>query len=300
MQHQYAVKEIKEADDLGDFMTVYVAIAQASRSRSEGWADEFAELLASGSRIWVIGRDGQKPVGYAIIDPVPGLPGIYDLQGAIVPVGRRRGLGTALLSHTQAAAAEAGVHRLSARVDILEEEIAIFLQRRGFFVEHEEVLLQRINFAALPPIPADPPGDLVTYPRDRAITEFCRVYDDSFNGTPWAQPYSPDEVDKLLNHPQELLFIEVNGEAVGVAWHESFRNGRGRVEPLGIVRAYHGQGYGRRLLLAALHNLDQTFYYEIGTWRQNTIALNLYKSLGFLEVENCYYLACDLQGLKAA
>jgi ribosomal protein S18 acetylase RimI-like enzyme len=294
----YAVKEIGP-EELPGFVAVYAAVSPAYRPHINDLAASFAQQLATGGRMWVIGRDGQKPVGYAILDAVPGLPGVHDLQGGVVAVGRRRGLGAMLLEHVRAAAIAAGVGRLSARVEALEDETATFMLRRGFSVEHEEVLLERENFAPLPPIPADPPGDLVTYPRERAIREFCRVYQDSFAGTPWSQPYSEPEVDETLTQPENLLFIEVNGKAVGVAWHESMFNCRGRVEPLGIVPAYQRGGYGRRLLLAALHNLRQEFFLEIGTWRQNTAALNLYESLGFLETQNWYYLACDLDGLKA-
>jgi len=287
-------------EDAASLFIVHAAITAADAEQLLAWTQSMEELLESGDYAWIIGHDGRKPAGYALIDLVPGLPGVYELSGGIVPAGRRRGLGTRLLRHVQHATRELGVRQLSARAARLEDETAAFLLRRGFVVEHEECLLQRDNLLELPPVPNAPPSPLVTYPRDRAIAEFCRVYDDSFRGVPWSQPYTEAEVATLLNDPDDLLFIEVDGRAVGAAWCEAFFDGRGRVEPLGIVRAYQGQGYGRRLLLGALHRLRRrAFVLEIGTWRQNEVALNLYKGLGFLEVDHWYYLACDLDGLKA-
>ena len=50
------------------------------------------------------------------------------------------------------------------------------------------------------------------------------------------------------------------------------------------------------MLLAALHNLRRrgARVVEIGLWRQNAPAMNLYISLGFKEAANWYYLACDV------
>lgn len=287
-------------EDAAALFIVHAAITAADAGQFVARTQEMEELLESGGHSWLIGSDRRKPAGYALIDRVPGLPGVHELSGGIVPAGRRRGLGTDLLRHVQRAARELGVRQLSARAARLEDETATFLLRRGFVVEHEECLLQQDNLFDLPPVPEEPPGQLVTYPRDRAVPEFCRVYDESFSGMPWSQPYTEAEVATLLNDPDDLLFIEVEGQPIGVAWHEVLFNGRGRVEPLGVVRAYQGQGYGRRLLLAALHRLRRrAFVLEIGTWRQNVAALNLYKGLGFSEVDHWYYLACDLDGLKA-
>ena len=280
---------------------VHAAITAADAGQLLNWTQEMEERLETGGHAWTIGDDRRKPVGYAHIDPVSGLPGVYELSGGIMPAGRKRGLGTRLLHHVQHAARHTGARQLSARAARLEDETAAFLLRRGFIIEHEECLLQRDNLRDLPPVPDAPPGQLATYPRDRAIVEFCRVYDESFRGAPWSQPYTAAEVALLLNDHDDLLFMEVDGRPVGVAWCETLLNGRGRVEPLGIIHSFQGQGYGRRLLLAALHRLRRrAFVLEIGTWRQNSVALNLYKGLGFLEVDHWYYLACDLDGLKTA
>jgi ribosomal protein S18 acetylase RimI-like enzyme len=176
------------------------------------------------------------------------------------------------------------------------------LLRRGFFVEHEECLLELDNLDDLPPIPDKSEGALVTFPASQAIGEFCRVYDDCFYDTPWSQPYTEAEVAAALVSPDDLIFLSLDGKTIGVVWHELLPGGRGRIEPIGIVANHRGRGYGRCLLLAALHSLRRrgASLVEIGLWRQNTVAMNLYKSLGFSEADNWYYLACDLEGLNAA
>ena len=100
-----------------------------------------------------------------------------------------------------------------------------------------------------------------------------------------------------LGRADDLLFATVEGQPVGVVWHERLPDGRGRVEPIGIAAAHQGQGHGRRLLLSALHSLRQqgAAPVEIGLWRTNDVAMHLYKGLGFSEVANWYYLARELR-----
>ena len=279
---------------------VRAAISPTDAGQLLAWTQELEERLELGGRAWTVGR-GRRLAGYATLDPVPGLPGVYDLEGGIVPARRRRGLGTMLLRHLQREAAMADVRQLSCRVVGLQDEAAQFLLRRDFYVEHEECLLQLFDLDGLPPLPAGLPGEIKMFPLTQAVGEFVRVYEESFSAMPWSQPYAAAEVAAALARPEDLLFAVVEGIAVGVVWHELLPDGRGRIEPIGIARRHQGRGLGRGLMLAALHDLRRrgARAVEIGLWRQNTPAMNLYKSLGFLEVANWYYLACDPEGLKA-
>ena len=294
--------EIRPAgpEDAAALFILHAAIAEADAGQLLGWTQIMEERLETGGRAWVIGR-GRQLAGYAAADPVPGLAGVYDLSGGIVPAQQRRGLGTRLLRGVQAAGREASIGQLSCRVERLDEPAAEFLLARDFVVEHEECLLESADLGSLPPVPSGRPDELRVYAAERAVGEFCRVYEAAFGDMAWSQPYSEAEVAAMLARPEDLLFLEIDGAPVGVVWSELLPDGRGRVEPLGIVPAARGQGHGRRLLLAALHDLRERGArpVEIGLWRQNTVALNLYKSLGFLEVDHWYYLACDLDGLKA-
>ena len=287
-------------EDVAALFVVHAAITPTDAGQLLAWTQGFEERLETGGRAWVVGR-GRRLAGYAVVDPVPGLPGVYDLEGGIVPARRRQGLGARLLRRLQREAGKANMGQLSCRVAGLEDETARFLLKRDFYVEHEECLLELADLDGLPALPSELPVEMGTFPQAQAVREFGRIYEESFSGVPWSQPYTEAEVAAALARPEDLLFAVVGGTAVGVVWHELLPDGRGRIEPLGIARRHQGQGAGRGLLLAALHDLRRrgARSVEIGLWRQNTVAMNLYKSLGFLEVGNWYYLACAPEGLKA-
>ncbi len=295
----YDIRQLRP-DETAALFVVHAAIEPADAGQLLAWTQEMEERLETGGCAWVVAR-GRRLAGYAAADPVPGLPGVFDLTGGIVPARRRQGVGTALLRHVQQAAHARGIDQLSSRVDSLDDEVARFLLQRDFYVEHEECLLTLGELSDLPQLPEGPPSDLIAYPYGEAVSRFCRIYDDSFAGKPWSQPYTEDEVAAALASPDDLLFATIEGEPVGVIWHEMTAEGAGRVEPLGIGRAYQGMGHGRRLLLAALHNLRRRGATEVqlGVWRDNHAAMSLYHSLGFTEVDNWYFLAHDVASSKA-
>jgi ribosomal protein S18 acetylase RimI-like enzyme len=70
----------------------------------------------------------------------------------------------------------------------------------------------------------------------------------------------------------------------------------GEIEPIGIVPLHQGQGFGRLLLLLAIHRLAEGGHnaVKIGLWASNYVALHLYHSVGFRPVGRRYYLARDL------
>lgn len=283
------------ADDAAALFVVAAAIEALDAGQMVAWTEELEGRVEGGARVWLLAR-GRRLAGYGLVEPLPGLPGVYDLSGGVVPARRRLGLGGRLLAHVAAQAPPLGARQLSARVEALEDEAAVFLLRRGFAVEHEECLLELSDLSSLPPMPDAPGVAVVTLPRQQAIAEFGRLYEQSFAGRPWSQPYSAAEVAATLGRADDMLFATVNGEAVGVVWHERLPDGRGRVEPIGIAAGQQGRGLGRALLLAALHSLRRqgAAPVEIGLWRANEVAMHLYKGLGFREVANWYYLAREL------
>ena len=295
----YEIRELRP-DETAALFVVHAAIEPVDAGRLLDWTQEMEERLETGGGAWVVAR-GRRLAGYAAADPVPGLPGVFDLTGGIVPTRRRQGLGTALLHHVQQAAHACEITQVSSRVDSLEDEVARFLLQHDFYVEHEECLLTLADLSDLPPLADGSPSDLITYPFEEAVSRFCRIYDDSFAGKTWSQPYTEAEVAAALARPEDLFFATIDGAPVGVIWHEITADGAGRVEPLGVSREYQGRGIGRRLLLAALHNLRRRGAGEvqIGVWRDNHAAMSLYHSLGFTEVDNWYFLAHDVASSEA-
>ena len=233
--HHYEIRPAG-ADDTAAMFVVRAALSPIDAALLMSWTQDLEERLESGSWAWVA-VDGRRLAGFAVVDPLPGLPGIANLFGGIVPARQRQGLGTRLLRHVQAEAKSNGIRLLTSRFGDLEEEPAAFLLRRGFFVEHEECLLELPESVELPSTPHSPQADLVTYPPEKATTAFRRVYDDSFSGRPWSQPYSEAEVTSSLARPEDLLFAEVGGKPVGVVWHEILPDDRGQVELLGNAPA---------------------------------------------------------------
>jgi ribosomal protein S18 acetylase RimI-like enzyme len=138
------------------------------------------------------------------------------------------------------------------------------------------------DLSNLPPLPVWPRLTVRTLPRATAVALFCRLYDHSFGPWPWYQPYTPAEVAATLARARDLLFLHLEEEPIGFAWLQQDSQA-GIIEPFGVAPAQQGRGYGRYLLIAALHTLAArgVTAVQIGAWEQNQTALRLYRSLGF-------------------
>jgi ribosomal protein S18 acetylase RimI-like enzyme len=94
----------------------------------------------------------------------------------------------------------------------------------------------------------------------------------------------------------DILFLTLEGEAIGFAWTRRDAERRGVVEPLGIIPHYQNRGYGRCLLTTAMRILVDrgAQRIEIGAWHNNLQAIELYRSVGFEPVKTITYLAYNL------
>jgi RimJ/RimL family protein N-acetyltransferase len=101
-------------------------------------------------------------------------------------------------------------------------------------------------------------------------------------------------LDKDLDEPlwgrAWLLFAEDGVHAVG---HLELRGGRVHAElhratlGMGLMRAYTGQGHGRRLCEAAIawaRDEAELSWIDLGVFANNAPARKLYRSLGFVEI----------------
>ncbi len=236
-------------------------------------------------RTWVI-EDGRL-IGCLTLTLVPGLDGVFDLDGGIHPDFRRRGMGNMLWTAVLPQLPAISVKQISHAIIDLDSPATHFLRYHNFFIEHKEWLMR------LPlPAPHSPfPPTLHTFLRARAIQTFLTLYDQSFGGRPWYQPYHLEEVTKTLADPADMLFLLKTEQPIGFAWL------RGEmIEPVGIVLEEQGQGYGRLLLQAAIHELEKrgVKQAQIGVWRDNETAVRLYQSLGFQRQQTITYLAYNL------
>ena len=256
--------------------------------------NNIAAMLAAGGMAWTIALE--QPIGYALTVPVPGLPHIADLNGCIAPDWQRQGYGSRLLSHVLTDLRPSAVRQVAYQARDLNSAAARFLQKNGFFVEHEEWLMVRDNLLNLPePLNADA-AEVITYARAAAVSHFDDLFKRSFGGQPWYQPFSQREIEQTLADQRDILFLIADSQPIGFAWLHLESGGLGVIEPLGVLPAYQRQGYGRMLLLAALGELAQRGVgrAQIGAWRSNQPAVQLYQSLGFIHRQTITFLAHDL------
>ena len=259
-----------------------------------GFRELMVATLAGGGLAWVVGEPAL--CGYAMITPVPGLQGVGDLAGCIAPERQRRGLGSELLNFVLEELRRGDFYQIAHRVTDLNGPAACFLRDHDFFVEHEEWLMSLDDLKRLPDVLSDSPFHLQIYERETAVPLFYRLYEESFSGLLWDQPFTSEEVEVTLNDANNMLFLAVDGEAIGFAWVGLDRDGRGLIEPLGIMAAYQGKGLGRILLLGVLRELAGrgAKEVEIGAWRDNRAAIQLYNSVGFRWRKTFTYLAFNL------
>lgn len=252
--------------------------------------------LAAWSLTWVICREGQ-PVGYACVAPLPGLPGQYDLDVLVGREWQRQRLGSHLVDFLKQELVGSEVAALSWGVTDSQNGLADFLLHNGFTIDHEEQILARPHLSDLPLLPTRPNLTIKTLSRRNAIHLFCRLYEDAFNGHPWHQPYTPDEVAADLSSARDILFLTDSKRPFGFAWLHIDENDEGKVEPIGIVPEAQGMGNGRFLFLTALHQLKQRGASRaiIGAWATNTTAISLYHSLSFSHQQTITYYAYPIQ-----
>lgn len=253
-----------------------------------------------GGRIWVVVDEWDTAVGYAALLPVPGLPHLAELQAEIVPDRRGMGYGRLLLSHVRQQAKSTPYQQLSVKVPSLESATARFLLAQGFFLEHEEWVMRQEQLA-LSQEPMTPALSVWTITDEAtAVATFTTLYDQSFTPHPWYQPYTPAELQATLETPTDILFLQSPVAAlqspIGFAWLHR-RGPVGEIEPMGIVPAWQGKGYGRRLLQAALQKLAQrgATSAQVTAWRNNHAAIHLYQRSGFQHTHTHTYLTYNLR-----
>lgn len=261
----------------------------------DGIREHMEGTLAGGGLAWVVAESALS--GYAMITPVPGLQGVGDLAGCIVPERQRCGLGSQLLHFVLEDLQGSDLRQIAHCVTDLDSPEACFLQNHDFYVEHEEWLMDLDDVYRLPSTSNDILAHLQAFSLATAIPLFCRLYEESFSGLPWEQPFSSAEVAATLNDADNMLFLMLDGEAIGFAWVGLDNEGKGLIEPLGTVPAYQGKGFGRVLLLEVLRELAGrgAQRVEIGAWRDNLAAVQLYQSLGFRHRKTFTYLAFNLK-----
>lgn len=252
--------------------------------------------MQSNGRLWIIAIDGTA-VGYAAALPVPGLPQEAELEGGILNAYQRQGLGTKLWHYLLADLGQHTPYRLiSYSLRDVDSPTGLFLRHHAFFVEHEEWSLLLPHAEAIPTAVLPPACTLQTLPQESTIHQFCTLYAQSFAAYPWYQPYTPAEVAATLDNPADILYLYWQNQPIGFVWLKWPKPTWGEIEPIGIVQAHQGQGYGRYLLQTAVNHLvaHGAQQIKLGVWHSNKAALALYRKMGFHHTHTLTYLAYRL------
>lgn len=241
---------------------------------------------------------GGEPVGYIQAMRVPGLDQHYELQGCIHPKFRHRGLGSSLLASVKKELQGRGVKKITYVVDTESDPGQAFLLKRGFSIEHQEWMMELVDFSNLPEKDALPGNfTLGTYPESEAISIFRDLYEQIFKDLPWYQPYeSEEQVAEELVDPGDILFLRLVQDNVGFCWLRQRNHQTGEIEPIGLVKRLRRKGLGKDLLLEGLLRLQLRGIsrVQIGVWRDNVAGINLYRKVGFRRVQKITHLGIEL------
>jgi mycothiol synthase len=253
----------------------------------------FDNVIKYGGQIWTI-QDGKRLVGYAYVTPIPGLEGVFDLQGCVEPGNRRQGFGRSLLNEILRTLSQNGRFQLSQAVSSLNSPGALFLTSQQFEVEHVEQQMVFENPGSVMAISLPEGYKVAAFDEGTAVRQFRAAYEAAFQGLPWFQPYISDEevIDDLAN-AADLLFLRHNEETAGFAWLRMSEPTLGEIEPFGLLPAYQGQGLGIAFLKTAIRELVNrgAEAVQIGGWQTNERALRLYRQIGFKPTTSQTYLA---------
>ncbi len=272
---------------------------------TEHWAtsarrlDEQLEAIRDrGGQAWLLFRN-EMLAGCALVDPIPGLVGMGELQGCITPSFRRQGLATYLLTHLIADMSDLDLGLITHPLDKLESPAGRFLQKQGWFIEHEEIKMRYGASGAIPKAELPPNYEIKTLPLPIAVNTFRSLYERSFVGSAWFQPYLNDEeVVKELESAEDILFLAHNGSPVGFAWIRWPTLLEVEIEPVGLAPEFQHRGLGQPFLKQVMRQVKEqgASTIRIGAWNNNDTAISLYRKIGFQLESTTTYLAFQIRG----
>ncbi len=246
------------------------------------------------TRAWVL--EQKLPIGFVAYSPVIGIDTMVDLYGYVASPHRRQGLGSTLLNHALNELQSTTFQSVSSPIEHPRSPEAQFLDHHQFYVEHVEIEL----VCQLDQIPIEllaEQAELHMLETDAAAEKLRIMYDDSFSDLAWYQPYADaGEVLDDLGARGEVWFLHDDANAaigfIGVRREQRVAD----IEPLGIIRAAQGKGFGRKLLASALQRLKDEGYQEaqLAVWENNTAAIRLYQQFGFQRKHRRVFMGLDV------
>jgi mycothiol synthase len=283
-------------DDVPALLEIVNSIETDSLLSEMQLAHQLRRNDTSGGKTWIIKNDGLIQ-GYAALIPVPALNGVFDLEGGISPQSRRQGFGSFLLKQMLKEIPHGEMRLITHSVESLDELAAAFLMKNGFKTEHVEWQMLLEEIPAITPENNRKGIQLQLQNRQAAAESFLSLYDASFSGLPWYQPYHDvEEVLEEMGSEDIILILREHGNPVGFVWLRWIRSGVAEFEPLGIIQSRQDRGLGTVLLrqaiqLAADRGASKV---SISVWSSNEPAIRLYQNLGFVHRSTRTYLGLEL------
>ncbi len=249
-------------------------------------------MQQANGRFWMI-TQRQQPIGFATLQPIPGLPHLFELIGGIDPAYQRQGAGRFLWQHIKEAVAGTAVQQISSTVSDLNSPTARFLQQQQFVQTHEEWTMVLDKLPVKPQMPSPAACHLQKIEQETAVCTLPLLYQRCFAHTPWFQPFTPEEIRATWSADASLYYLMENDAAIGFVWLHLPTPQQAEVEPVGIVPEKQGMGYGRFLLTTALNHLAAQNIQSVtlGVWANNPSAIHLYQTLGFRHKSSSFNLA---------
>lgn len=247
------------------------------------------QLEAAAPALTALAVRGGQPLAYGFV--VPG-PAAIRLPGGVLPEGRGRGVGRALLAWqiAQARAVGAGADLpISVRQPSAATRTAALLARTGF--EPERTFLHLRRAAAPIEVPPLPTG-LRSVPFEPRFDDALRVAKNRAFADHWrSRPESPDawaqhQLGPWLRRDLSRLAVTADDGVVGfvVAWEKEETPDEVYAALVGTDPERRGQGIARALLSAAIAasaSAGRTVVTLDVDARSATGADRLYASLGF-------------------
>ena len=249
-----------------------------------------------GGKTWVIKVDGTVQ-GSASLTPVPALKGVFDLGGGIAPSMRRRGLGSFLLKQMLKEIPHGEVRQITCSVDSMTSPVALFLQANSFKIEHVEWGMVLDDLSLPDPEIMHGGRRIQLYNRLTATDLFLSLYDASFEGLSWYQPYqSAEEVLEEMDDDDSILILIEEETPVGFIWMRWPDPEIAEFEPIGVVQPYQNRGLGRYLLHEGMRLAASkgALRIAVSVWTGNEPAIHLYRRLGFRHIQTITFLGRDL------
>lgn len=117
------------------------------------------------------------------------------------------------------------------------------------------------------------------------LYNFLKDIDEDFSPCLSSKVDLEEFVEKIQNYAELIVDETVILRGLVVLYCNDFSNYKAYISLVGIRREFRGMGIARRLMIEAIQKAKDNGMKIIGIHSNNVIALNLYKSLGFVTKE---------------